>query len=414
MPLFTPKIDRPMPRKDSFSVTQSPDTDVQGRQKVYINGRCLVANPTGVHRVAEELIKSLDHLITVEPNLGDGLDITILAPVDSSKRLDLDHIRTETAGKLKWLAWEQFDLPRLTRDGLCVNLCNIGALASRNAITMFHDAQVYSTPKSYSKAFRTWYRFAQPFIGSRHKRILTVSNFSKSELVKYGTAPDEKIYVIANGCDHVLNVTPDAQAVERLGLQGKAYILALSSTQAHKNIGVLFKAFAEPSLKGVSLALFGSANKKSFEEMGYIVPENTLFLGRVTDQEMVALMKGAIGFACPSRTEGFGLPPLEAMALGCPVISAPCGALPEVCGDAALMADPDDSKSWAWQINRLINDPRLNLTLRAKGRHQASLFTWDRAARELLAQIHAALGRRPRQENKRRHDSRDVAKALQR
>jgi glycosyltransferase involved in cell wall biosynthesis len=252
---------------------------------------------------------------------------------------------------------------------------------------MIHDAQVYSTPASYSKAFRLWYKTVMPLMGWRHRRILTVSEFSKTELVRYGIAPANKIAVIPNGVDHILRIEPDQGAPKRYDLSGCAFVLSLANIQAHKNIGILLKAFATPRLQDVTLALFGGAKKADFETQGFVVPDNVQFLGRISDEELVALMIHAKAFACPSLTEGFGLPPLEAMAVGCPAVIAPCGALPEVCGDAALVADAYDPEAWSRQISRVVVDDSLRASLQKAGHVQAAKFTWSNAAKLLLDNI---------------------------
>jgi len=372
---------------DNFSLDVETRARTSPADRIYFNGKFLTAAPTGVHRVAEELIVAVDHLLKAEPALRAAFDFTLVYPKNARRQPKLTHVYSKRAGLFSWIPWEQLDLPRLTANGLCVSLCNLGPLVSRNAITMVHDAQVYSSPASYSFAFRLWYKSVQPFMGRHHKRILTVSNFSKTELVRYGIATPDKVTVVHNGCDHVLRVAPDTTALARHGLEGRPYVLSLSNTQHHKNIAVLLAAFHTAELHDVTLALFGASGKADFEALGLAVPDNVLFLGRISDGELAALMTGATAFACPSLTEGFGLPPLEAMLLGCPAIIAPCGALPEVCGDAALTAAPHDAGEWARQISRLATDKVLREERRAKGLVQAGKFTWERAARQLLRNI---------------------------
>jgi glycosyltransferase involved in cell wall biosynthesis len=165
--------------------------------------------------------------------------------------------------------------------------------------------------------------------------------------------------------------------------------LALANTQKHKNIAILLKAFAKPELKDVALVLFGGATKAEFEQLGHIVSPNVQFAGRVTDPELVGLMVNAGALAFPSLTEGFGLPPLEAMALGCPVVAAPFGALPEVCGKAALYADPLDANAWSQKIRAALDDEGVRQSLISAGRRQAGSFTWKRAARNLFEAVKA-------------------------
>jgi glycosyltransferase involved in cell wall biosynthesis len=113
------------------------------------------------------------------------------------------------------------------------------------------------------------------------------------------------------------------------------------------------------------------------------LPETTVLAGRVTDAELRALLEGALAYACPSTTEGFGLPPLEAMFVGCPTVVAPCGALPEVCGEAALYAAPDDPVAWAQAFLELDADAGARVQRSLRARAQSANFRWARAATQL-------------------------------
>ncbi len=357
-------------------------------QHIAINGKFLSASPTGVHRVAEELILALDAELEDDPALRARYAFTIVRPRDATRTLPLRHIGDECGGLFTWQPWEQFDLPRLARGRLLVNLCNLGPIATRRAVTMIHDAQVYLSPASYGRLFRSWYRFVTPQLGRRHARILTVSAYSQDQLARFGVASADKITVIHNGVDHVARIDAeaenDAPILERLGLADRPFALALSTTQAHKNIKVLFEAFAQDAMADMRLVLFGGADRQAFEAADLPPPETVIFAGRVSDPELVSLMRAATALAFPSTTEGFGLPPGEAMALGCPVVAAPCGALPEVCADAALYAEPDAPDAWASALLTLADDPALRADLAERGRAQAARFTWRAGARRLI------------------------------
>lgn len=134
----------------------------------------------------------------------------------------------------------------------------------------------------------------------------------------------------------------------------------------------------------IRLVLFGSEGLAAFANAGLPVPEGVVFAGRVSDAELTALMGAALCFAMPSTTEGFGLPPLEAMALGCPAVVARCGALPEVCGDAALYAAPDQPEQWRAAFLRLAADAGLRALLAEQGREQAQAMSWERAGDQLM------------------------------
>ena len=158
------------------------------------NGKFLSAHMTGVHRVADELLSAIDQL--VKP--GD-YQMRIIKPKDSKREMGLTHFDEAVSGALTWQFWEQFELPRLAgKDELLVSLCNLSPLAKKRAVTMIHDAQVYLTPQSYSRPFRAWYRFALPRIGRKNLAILTVSDYSRQQLVRHGVATAEKIHVIHN------------------------------------------------------------------------------------------------------------------------------------------------------------------------------------------------------------------------
>lgn len=342
---------------------------------ILFNGKFLSAPPTGVHRVAEEIIRATDRRLGED----DEFQAVLLHPRDAVRHLPLRHIPHRRIGRLTWQAWEQADLPRLAGPGTLINLCNLGPVMRRDAVTMIHDAQVAETPSSYTPAFRAYYRALQPVMARRHRAILTVSDYARRAIIRHGVALDA--FVIPNGCDHVHRVTPDTTAAASLGLKGKSFVLALASAQAHKNIGALIEAFQAPSLAGLTLALFGETRAEGvFADL----PPNIRLLGRISDAALFGLMRDALAFGCPSRTEGFGLPPAEAMALGCPVVAAPRGALPEVCGDAALYADPDNPADWAEAFKAIAANASLRGAMCDKGRRRAAALTWDAAAARLL------------------------------
>ena len=368
-----------------------------------INGKFLQpgTSRSGVYRVARELLVALDQMLADNPALAAAMPCRLLVPGGLPAPLEADlglvHIRVNkqrrrramhpALARLTGVLWEQLVLPWHARGNALVSLCNIAPVMSRNAFTMVHDAQVYSAPDSYSRAFRAWYKLVLPLLGKRHACLLTVSQYSRKELARYGVASLGRIRVIHNGVDHVMRVAPDAAKVHAAALAGRPYVLALANTQPHKNVEILLKAFHSPLLEGVTLALFGPAQREDFESLGHKVPDHVKFLGFVSDAELAGLMQEAVALAFPSTTEGFGLPPLEAMLRGCPAIVAPRGALTEVCGDAVLWAHPRQSAEWALQIRRLCTDAHLRAQMQARGKAHAAQFTWQRAARGLVETV---------------------------
>jgi len=363
------------------AATAGPAGSRPGAPQVVINGKFLGANFTAVHRVAGELVAGMDRLR--QQGAHPELDAEVIRIAGFPEPPPFATFPMRAIGPLKGQPWEQLELPVVSRGRLLVNLCNLAPVAAANAVTLIHDAQVFSSPASYSWAFATWYRAVYRLNGRRHV-IATISEFSKQELVRFGVASPENIHVISNGVDHMLRHDADTAVLDRTGLAKNAYVLAIANAQPHKNICVLLKAFQRPELAATRLVLFGASPREEFETAGEAIPDNVVFTGKVTDAELRALMENALCTAFPSRTEGFGMPPLEGMLLGAPAIIAPCGALPEVCGPTALQADPDQPEAWADAILKLSGDPELRERLSREGRRHASAFTWDRAAGSLL------------------------------
>ena len=358
------------------------------KQRSYaLNGKFLSASPTGVHRVAYELISALDKLLCAEATKAEW---RLLKPRDADRSILLSQIIPKTVGVNTWQPWEQLDLAVAARQDVLVSLCNLAPLLHPASIVMMHDAQVFSTPESYNPRFRLWYQMIQPAIGRHAKQVLTVSEFSKQELVRYRVAEEAKITVVHNGCDHMALVTSSRASLDRLTLAPRSYVVALANVQAHKNITLLFRAFEDERLRDLRLVLVGKATRADFEAVGSSAPSSVIFAGPVSDAELKGLYEEALCLAFPSTTEGFGLPPLEAMFTGCPVVAAPCGALPEVCGDAAIYAPPTDAAAWAQAISMLASDSKTRAQWSTMGRRHAQAFTWERSARRLLEAVRAA------------------------
>nr|WP_267361393.1 MULTISPECIES: glycosyltransferase family 1 protein [unclassified Methylobacterium] len=249
---------------------------------------------------------------------------------------------------------------------------------------MIHDAHTFNVPSSYPLIFRAAYQAALPLIGQVHAEIVTVSEYSKSELIRNGIASADKITVIYNGVDHMLRFNTDVGIIRALGLGGLPYFVGLSSVQPHKNIKMIINAFRDRRLESVRCVLIGPDRREEFAREGILVPDNIVFSGILTDDQLRGLLENSTATLSPSTTEGFGLLPLEGMILGCPTIVAPCGSLPEVCGAAAIYAKPDDEEGWIAAIADLRDAPQHRTMYSALGVAQAQKFTWSRAARRLL------------------------------
>jgi len=350
--------------------------------QIAFNGRFAAARKSGVQRVARSLVNAFDqHLDRLRTS---DVAAEIVLPRGVEHGLTLRRIGLREVGWLDGAAWEQLELPLRSRNGNLVNLCNAAPLLKDSAATMIHDAQIFLSPQSYSPQFVQWYRFSLPRIAERARRVLTVSKFSRRMLAEFGVSPEERTEVVYNGADHVLDTPAAIGFVEGLGLATGAYVVVFGNYQAHKNLRVVLDAFLSPALNEVKLVVVGDVDQRSVETtLAATWPSSAVLAGRTTDAELRALLEAAICLVFPSKTEGFGLPPLEAMTLGCPAVVAPTGALPEVCADAALYADPENPQAWADAISRLTYDSALRTEYSARGRLQASRFTWRRSAEHL-------------------------------
>ncbi|MBR0680226.1 glycosyltransferase family 4 protein [Roseomonas eburnea] len=350
---------------------------------IVINGRFLTQGMTGVQRFATEIVAAADALA----GAGAWPSARVLHPA-GARDPGLKHLRGEAVGTRGGQAWEQIDLPRAAKGDLLVNLGNTGPLlAGARQAVVIHDAGAFDTPDSYSFAFRTWYRLLQKRLARAGARLLTVSEFSRGRIAAALGVDASSIGVLPEGGEHILRVPADETVLARHGLEPARYALVVGNPAAHKNLAALTAAADVLGRHGLTLAVAGAADPAVFRGGGGVAAEAARVLGRVSDGELRALYANALCLVFPSRYEGFGLPPLEAMACGCPVIAAHAGAVPEVCAEAALWFDPAQPASLQDALARLVEEEGLRDGMRDAGLARAARFTWERAARELLAQI---------------------------
>jgi glycosyltransferase involved in cell wall biosynthesis len=173
--------------------------------------------------------------------------------------------------------------------------------------------------------------------------------------------------------------------------KSRPFVLAVSSMSPHKNFRTLVEAVTLLGKTDFDVIIAGGTNLSIFKSADIPLSDTIKHVGYVSDDELKLLYSKASCFIYPSLYEGFGLPPLEAMYSGCPVIAACAGSLPEVCGDAVLYCDPRSPQDIADKINRMMGDMQLREDLRAKGFRQVEKYTWEKCARETLAAIEKAL-----------------------
>jgi glycosyltransferase involved in cell wall biosynthesis len=251
--------------------------------------------------------------------------------------------------------WEQLALP-LVPAQLIYSPANLAPVASRRNVVVIHDVAALRHPEWYSKPYVAWQRALLPAIARRARLVITVSEFSRREIQE---VLGVDATVIPNGVD----------ARFRPGPAKSDYALVVGTRIARKNLAALSATAAK---LGMELVAAGSGR-------GYMKGESTNLreLGYVPDEQLPALYAGARVLLMPSLYEGFGLPCLEAMASGTPVVAADRGALPETCGDAALVVEPED---FAEAAVKAVTTEAERLT--QAGLARAARFTWERTARE--------------------------------
>lgn len=355
--------------------------------EIVINGRFLTQSVTGVQRYAIEIVKALDNLI--EKNKLDiaGFNIFILTPRNITNNLRLKHISIKQVGRLKGHLWEQFELPLYSNSGVLLNLCNAGPILKKNQITVIHDVAVFANSENFSTAFRSWYKLLLLAQAKNSRKIITVSNFSKKEVVKHLKISEKKVNVIYEGKEHFTEQKENQRYIYEKDLNTKPYILAVSSLNPNKNFGAIVKAMDYLKSTDFNIVIAGGTDPKVFSQTDEDLPSNVIHLGYVSDSELKTLYKNAFCFVYPSFYEGFGLPPLEAMSIGCPVIISNRASLPEVGGDAALYCDPQKPEDIARQIKKMISDNNLRNELIHKGLIQSDKFTWEKCAYEIFQPI---------------------------
>lgn len=349
---------------------------------IFINGRFLEQPVTGVQRYCRELLRALDEQLASGQLDSHGFRVVCLASRAARDLPDWKWIQLQTVGQRTGNLWEQLDLPWAARGAVCFSPANAGPYFLPGQVVTIHDASVFAVPQAYSLPFRWKHRTLFRRLGQTARAVLTVSEHSRRELVRWCGIRPEKIRVIAEGREHILRVAADPAVFERLGAGSRPYFLCVGSNSPHKNFSLVLAALARLERQDFDLIIAGGDFSRVFQGQAYALPANARRVGYLPDADLRALYQRAAGFIFPSFYEGFGLPPLEAMTCGCPVLCSNASSLPEVGGDAVLYFDPTDAAQLAGLMERLAADPDLQAGLRQKGACQAEKFSWQSAARE--------------------------------
>ena len=265
-------------------------------------------------------------------------------------------------------------------------------LKNQKKVVTIHDIIAYKFPDSVNLLPRIRFKLLLPKIIKNSDKIITDSYHSKSDLVNHFNVPDEKIEVIYLGVEDRFRILPPDKVCKVKDKYGLSFpfILYVGVLAKHKNIPVLLEAFNITLKKGLNYKLVIAGEKawkfqhifETLHKLG--LQEEVIFTGHVPDEDLPALYNAADLFVYPSLYEGFGLPPLEAMACGIPVIVSNTSSLPEVVSDAGFLFDPLNSVELADAIYKVLTDENLKNNMVTKGLKRAKFFSWEKCAMETL------------------------------
>ena len=339
---------------------------------IYINGRFLTQKLSGVQRYAFEISKQL--------SLFDNYDFILLLPSKSSIREEYGFLfNIQKIGSNTGHLWEQIDLPQYLKNKnttLLINLTNSAPILYKNKFSTIHDLSVFENNEWFSFKYRTFYRFLIPRILKTSKKILTDSHFSKEEIIKKYNIDIENVNVIycASSISKINNINKE---------KSEDYLLFVGGLSKRKNLKNLINAFIELSNKNIKLKVVGS-------DINHLVSDdinqysNIEYIDGVSDNQLTKLYSNARMLVFPSFYEGFGLPPLEAMSCGCPVIISDIPVLRELYENSALYVNPYSVKDIKNTISNLLNDNNLSNSLVEQGLEQSEKYSWKKSADQII------------------------------
>ena len=370
--------------------------------KIGIDARTLI-NRRGIGNVVFHLLKGLSKI---------PYDCSFVIYIDDLNSIELipkdSRFSVKVLQPKNYPIWEQVRLPiSAMHDELDVLHCPANSapvflprrlklvLSIMDVMFMFPTSQLPKSPSCYQRIGREYLKYVVPVVAKQASMITTISYSSRNDILRYIDVPEERISVIWLAANNACGIISDESKISavrtKLRLEN-SFVLALGALDPRKNTATILKSFAKfKKLHSceIKLAVVGLSAQgiESFlrlaDDLG--IANEVVFAGFVTEDDLVALYNAAELLIYPSLYEGFGLPVLEAMICGTPVITSPCGSIPEIAGDAALMVNPHDADAIAAAIKAVVTDKALYGSLVEKGKLRAGLFSWQLAAEQTFA-----------------------------
>ena len=360
--------------------------------RIGINGRFLIAKQTGVQRAAYNLIRTL-----FEVDRENSYFIFTGVSQQDVEAWDYPNVTVvgcniREGQNFRNHLWEQLILPRLARRykvDILHSPANMAPLFySGRSIVHIHDLCFVVNPQWYSYLFHKVYNFIVPRLAKKSSIVVTNSNNSRNDLLQFCDVDSDKVRLIYWAVDETFHQMPTQKILDTIAEED--FVLYVGSLEPRKNIKTLVRAYESlrtncPEIKSKLILIGGESplfadNQLNIKNFG----EDIIFKGFVSDELLRGYYRKAAVVAYPSLYEGFGLPPLEAMACGAPVVTSKTSSIPEVVGKAALLIDPHSCADLACELARVIQNPDLREQLGRRGRVQVKKFNWYRVARNIL------------------------------
>jgi glycosyltransferase involved in cell wall biosynthesis len=368
--------------------------------RIYVNGRFLQQPITGIQRYGRELLRVWDELIDTGEIDSDQVMIEVLVPRANVNAPELRHIKVRQVGWFQGQLWTQLELPAQSRDGLLFSPDNLQPLLAPllgPSVVTVHDLTFKLFPRAHTTPFRLLYRLLISNGIRNATALITGTEAERTNILGHYPSARDRIAVVHLGARSA-QLAGANQEEKRDNQPTERYILWVGSLISRKNPqGAIDAVLLLNQQMRLPLIVVGS-DYRGMQKTQIRTPVNDgviQFANRVSSSEdVIELYRNAVCLLFPTFYEGFGLPPLEAMAYGCPVVTSDIPVMREVCGDAALYCNPNEPGDIADKVRMLAESSEMREQLRRRGLRRAAQFSWERCARETFEVLHRVITER--------------------